>query len=138
MRMLAGQDWEVAQWAGAQLGVTFQEPYTAFGFVDEQSRMRAASIFNDYYSGGNVEWTYVGRKSFTCSTLKFLARFVFNELQAARVTAKTRRGNVLVRRLLPKGGFQFEGIQRRYFGPEKADDALVYVMFRKDAGRWLQ
>lgn len=138
MRVVAGQDQVVADWAGGMLGVTFQEPYTAFGFVDTAGSLRGACIFNDYYHGGNVEVTYVGPRSFTKSTLCFMARFCFNELGASRVTAKTRRGNVLMRRILPKGGFQFEGTQKRYFGRDRADDALVFVMTRENAKKWLE
>lgn len=138
--IVAGQDFAVAAWAGSQLGVTFQEPYTAFGFTGPDGSLRAASIFNDYYPGGNIEWTYVGAETFTPGKLRFLARFVFLELEATRVTAKTRRGNVIVRRLLGKksSGFQFEGTQKFYFGPTKADDALVYVLFRANALRWMR
>lgn len=135
MRVVHGE--EVALWAGAQLGVTFQEPYTAFGFADDRG-FRGASIFNDYYRGGNVEWTYVGPQSFTRSSLRFMCRFAFDELEAARVTAKTRRGNVIARRMLPRGGFLFEGVQKRYFGPSKADDALVYVLWPEQAQRWIK
>lgn len=135
--IVAGQDRAVADWAAAKIGCArFQEPFTAYGFAGPDGGLVAATILNDYYPQANIEWTHVG--TLRCDMLKFVARFVFNELQAARVTAKTRRANVLVRRLLPKGGFQFEGVQRRYFGPEKADDALVYVMFREHAARWLQ
>lgn len=120
------------------MGVRFQEPYTAFGFVDQANVIRGAAIFNDFYHGGNVEWTYVGPHGFSPDTLRFMARFCFDELKATRVTAKTRRGNVKARRLLPKGGFEFEFTQKRYFGPDKADDALVFVLRRENAERWLQ
>lgn len=137
MRIVAGQDAAIAGWAGGQLGVRFQEPYTAFGFVDSNDIIRGACIFNDYYPGGNVEWTYVGPGSFTRRTLSFMSKFCFEELQATRITAKTRRSNICVRRLLPKGGFEFEGTQKRYFGPEKGDDALVFVMRKEQAMKWI-
>lgn len=138
MRVVAGQDQVIADWAGSLLGVRFQEPYTAFGFVDANASLRGACIFNDYYPGGNVEVTYVGPRSFTKATLTFMARFCFDELRVSRVTAKTRRGNVLMRRILPKGGFQFEGTQKRYFGADRKDDALVFVMMRDNAKKWLE
>lgn len=138
MRIVAGQDEAIAGWAGMQLGVRFQEPYTAFGFVDINDIIRGACVLNDYYPGGNIEFTYVGPRSFNRGTLGFIARFCFDELSATRITAKTRRSNVIARRLLPKGGFQFEGTQKRYFGPERGDDALVFVMSRQNAEKWLR
>ncbi len=139
VNVIAGEDEAIGQWASEQLGCArFQEPFTAFGFTDGDNRLFAASIFNDYYPGGNCEWTHVGPGRFTPEMASFLCRFVFEQLSATRVTAKTRRGNALVRKLLPKYGFTFEGVQKRYFGPAKDDDALVYVLFKEDAGRWLQ
>lgn len=134
--IIAGRDKDVADWASNKIGCAkFQEPFTAYGFTGADGEIVAAAVLNDFYPNANIEWSHVGL--LRCDMLKFLARFVFNELQATRVTAKTRRGNVLVRRLLPKGGFQFEGVQRRYFGPTKNDDALVFCMFREHAARWL-
>ena len=138
MNIIAGHDQAVAEWAGAMLGVRFQEPFTAFGFTDKNGAINGACVFNDYYPGGNVEWTYVGPSSFSRSSLRFMARFCFDELKATRVTAKTRRSNSVVRRLLPKGGFLFECTQKRYFGPSKGDDALVFVMHRENAEKWLR
>lgn len=137
MRVLGAHDQEVAAWAGAVLGVAFQEPYTAFGVIDRTGVVQGAAIFNDYYPGGNVELTYVGSNSFSKGVFRFLCRFAFDELKATRVTARTRRGNVVMRRMLPKGGFNFEGTQKHFYGPTKADDALVYVLFRHNAERWL-
>lgn len=138
MRIVAGQDDAIAGWAGEQLGVRFQEPYTAFGFVSNEGSIQGACVFNDYYPGGNLELTYVGPNSLNRSVLRFMARFCFEELQATRVTAKTKRSNVTVRRLLPKGGFAFEHTQKNYFGPTRGDDALVFVLFRENAGKWLR
>ncbi|TCL70535.1 GNAT family protein [Rhizobium sp. BK251] len=138
VRIVAGQDVAIAGWAGEQLGVQFQEPYTAFGFVDASGSLCGACVLNDYYPGGNVEITYVGPQSITRRIASFMARFCFEELQATRVTAKTKRSNVTVRRLLPKGGFAFEYTQKRYFGPRSGDDALVFVLFRENAGKWLR
>jgi len=138
MRIIAGHDDEIAAWAGAQLGVVFQQPFTAFGFLDQAGSVKAAAIFNDYYRGGNVGLTYVGPHSFQKHQLAFLCSFAFDSLKASRVTARTRRSNVQMRKLMPKSGFAFEYTQRRFYGPEKADDALVYVLTRDAAEKWLR
>lgn len=138
MHIIAGQDEAVAMWAGANLGVQFQEPYTAYGFTDAAGNIDGAVIFNDYYPSGNVELTYFGPRSLSPRVVLFMARFCFEQLRVSRVTAKTKRSNALVRRLLPKFGFAFECTQKRYFGPEKGDDALVFFMDRNAASRWLR
>ncbi len=136
--LIAGQDEAVANWAASQLGVKFVQPLTAVGIVDTQGTLIGASVFNDYYPGGNVEWTYVGRGSLKAGMLRDLAHYCFVQLGAARVTAKTRRSNTLVRKLLPHAGFAYEATQKRYFGPDKGDDALVFVLFKEQAGKWLR
>ena len=138
MMLVPGHDRAVADWAGAQLGVHFTEPFKALGVVNSDGLLIGASIFGDYYPGGNIEWTYVGHGSLRASILKDIAHYCFVQLAASRVTAKTRRSNKLVRRLLPKAGFSFETTQKRYFGPSKDDDALVFVLRKEDASKWLR
>ena len=136
--VLQGEDRAVAQWAGEKLGVTFQEPYRAFGFVGADGELFAASVINHYYPGGNCEWTHYGPGIMPPSMLIFLADFVFVQLDCARVTAKTRRVNTLVQKLLQRYGWEFEFVQKRYFGPTKDEDAIVYVLWRNKATRWMQ
>lgn len=137
MRLVVGEDKAVGEWASAALGVRFQEPFTAFGFVRD-GEMAGAAVFNDYYPGGNVELTYVGQRSFSRDGFRFMTRFAFVELKCSRMTAKTRRSNQSVKKMLERFGFKFEAYQRRYFGPNKRDDALVYVLLPDAAKRWMK
>lgn len=138
MILVPGHDEAVAKWAGEQLGVRFVHPLTAIGVVDPAGQLVGASVFNDHYPGGNLEWTYVGEGSLRLHMIRDIARYCFVQLEVSRVTAKTRRSNKLVRRLLPRAGFSFEMTQKRYFGPTRDDDALVFCLFREDAGKWLR
>jgi len=138
MQPVFGYDAEVAAWAGAQLGVSFQQPFRAMGVIDGQGILRGATVFNEHYSGGNIEMTLVGPGMLTWRVQKAIMQFSFVTCGASRLMARTARRNAVVRRLLPKAGFEFEGVQKRYFGPEKGDDALVYVLFRERAGKWLE
>lgn len=137
MQVLFGHDEAVAQWAGAQLGVEFQQPYRAMGVLDDAGALKGATVFNDHYPGGNIEMTLVGPGVLSWRVQKAIVGFAFQACGASRLTAKTPFRNKKVRRMLPKAGFQFECVQKRYFGPERGDDALVYVLFRENAGRWL-
>jgi len=119
------------------LGVTFQEPFVAVGVADDQGNICGASVFNDFYKGGNVEFTHVGPGTLNRGIIRELVRYCFKQLKVTRVTAKTKRSNKLVRTILPRVGFVFEVTQKRYFGPSRGDDALVFVMTRENAKRWM-
>lgn len=137
MRLLANHDAEVARWAGQQLGVVFYQPFAAFGVVDGSETLRGAVILGDHYRRGNVELTWVGRGTLQRGVLREVARCVFDRLSASRLTAKTSRKNRAVAKLLLKAGFRYEFTQSRYFGPDRGDDALVHVLTRDMATRWL-
>lgn len=138
MQLVGGFDDLVAEWAGERLGVAFCAPYTAFGIVDDAGSIRGATVFNDFYPGGNIEMTHVGPGTLTRQVQRGLIRYAFIQCGASRLTAKTPFRNAMVRRLLPKAGFRYEFTQKRYFGPERGDDALCYVLFREDAAKWLE
>lgn len=136
--LVGGQDQAVAAWAGHELGVTFMQPVAAFGIVDEQSKIKGAAIFNDYYKGGNIELTYLGCGTISRNIIRQLARYAFTGNGVLRVTCKTRKSNVLVRRLLPRLGFRLECTLKNYFGSAKGDSALVFVLHKADAKRWIE
>lgn len=136
MRLVPADD-TIEAWAAAALGRHLPFPRRTFGVVDRYGRIVGAHVFTGFYAGGNIEWTAVGERSLQRGIVRELARYVFGQLQCSRVTARTRRGNTIARRLLPKAGFQFEATQKRFFGPRRADDGLVFVMFRDGAERWL-
>lgn len=136
MNLVGGMDQEVAAWASQQVGIKFVQPLSAFGIVHEGS-IRGAAIFNDFYPGGNIELTYIGPGTISRRVLRGLIRYAFDQCGAGRVTAKTRKHNTVARRLLPKAGFTLEGTAKRYYGTAKGDDALIFVLYRDKAMRWL-
>lgn len=138
MIWVAGHDRAIADWAAAQMpGLNFYSAYSAFGISDGDTIIGAA-IFSDYYPGGNVELTYLGPGTLSRNILREMGLYVFGDLQAARITAKTPRRNAVVKKLLPRAGFDFECIQKRYYGPLRDDDALVYSFPVTKAERWLK
>lgn len=137
LTLIGGQDEQVAEWAGRVLEKTFVRPFSAFGIAEADGTMRGAAIFNDYYPNGNIEMTYIGRGTVQRHVLRELAVYAFDRCKALRVTCKTKRGNIIARRLLPRLGFAFEGTQKRYFGPAREDDSLCFVLTRDKAVKWL-
>jgi len=137
MRLVGGYDQEVAAWASERFGRPIIGPFSAFGVLNNRNELCGAAIFGDFYKGGNIELTYYGPGTAARGIIRDLCRYAFNQCGVSRVTAKTMRANAVCQHLLPKLGFHFEGIQKRYYGTDKSSDALTFVLFRKDAKRWL-
>jgi len=139
MRVLPGHDEEVARWVSQHLGKPILAPYAAMGVLDDDGVLRGAAVFNDYQGpGGNIEFTYYGPETLTRSVIRWLANYAFVTNKASRVTFKTHRSNHLVRKLLNKHGMVFEGVLRRYYNTDKGSDALVFMLDRRNAARWLR
>jgi len=137
MPLVLGHDQSVADWAARQLGNRNIPPgCTAWGVIDKTGQLKGALLFHSFYRHGNMEIAMVGdvvRKDL----LRQAARYVFGQLGCTRVTARTARRNAHILKMLPRAGFEFEGTNKRWYGPEKGDDALVYALFPDRAKRWL-
>lgn len=138
IKIVSNMDKEVAQWMSQSLGCAeFQQPYVAFGLISPDNR-HAGVLFNDYYPGGNIEITFAGEFTVSRHLIRMMHYHVFESLGCSRVTAKTPRSNKKAAKALERLGFKFEVIQKCYFGPEKKDDALVYVAFPSSFDRILK
>ena len=127
MTLIENCDDEVVSWASQHLKQTIFPPYRAFG-IAENGEMIGAMVFNGW-NGANMEITVYGPGAMTKSAISFAYDYIFNQAGAIRLTARTRRNNLLMRKLLPRLGFKYEGTMKKYFGPEKADDALLFVLW---------
>lgn len=136
MGVLIGHDAAVAEWVSARTGMHFRPPFVAMGAVDSRGALTGGFIWTQFYRGGNIEITIAGHR-WQKDFIRSCFRYAFIQCGCSRITARTRRGNALARRLLPKLGFQFEFTQKRYFGPDRNDDGLVFVMYRESAQKWL-
>ncbi len=137
MLVVDGQDAVVADWAGRSLGVTFHQPYSALGIVEPDGLLKGAAIFGDFYPNGNIEWTHVGPGTLTRGVIRTLFKYAFEQCGATRITAKTKKSNRVVQKLLPRLGFKLESTIPRYYGIDKSDNALVFVLYRENAERWI-
>lgn len=136
IEVVAGFDEVVAGWAGKQLNATFVRPFAALGIVKD-GQMAGAAIFNDYQGpNGNIELSYVGPGTVCRKVIGELARYAFITNKASRVTLKTKRTNPVCK-LAPRLGFEFEAVLKRYYNTDKSGDAVVFVMTRPMAKRWL-
>jgi hypothetical protein len=126
----------VASWVGERLGTTIVPPYTAFGATIDGHDLCAGAVFNDF-TGANIELTVAGGPVPPAFSREIL-KYVFVQVGALRLSIKTKRSNKHVKTMLARRKeFKFEGISPRYFGPNKADDAIRYALFAEDARKWL-
>jgi len=115
----------------------FRPPFAAVGLIDDRGTLIGGVVWTQFYRGGNIEITVAGER-WQKDFIRWCFRYAFVTCGCSRISARTRRSNVLARRLLPKLGFSFEFSQKRYFGPERSDDGLVFVIHRESAKKWLK
>lgn len=132
MIAIFGHDRVVAQWAAKQMAERFDEPYTAIGFSRDGETPHGAAIFS-HWNGSNIDITIYGPGCLSRYAIETAYRYVFKQLGAARLTARTARRNKPMQKLLPRLGFCFEGVMQRYYGTTRDLDGLVYGLLSTDA-----
>ena len=137
MNLLVNEDERVAAWAQDRLKAPLLfTAYRAFGVADDDGELRGAMLFHDY-NGSNIEITIYGPGCVKRALIRYAFDYAFHVNGAARLTARTRRGNARMRKMLPKMGFVYEGTSKNYYGPNRGDDALNYALFPPAAARWM-
>lgn len=129
-----GQDQAVAEWVAQRLGIPIQPPYRAIGVENEQGEAIGGMVFNDW-TGANVEITIFGPGALTRKTLRVALRYVFGELKALRLTARTKRDNGMMQAVLGRLGFEREGVMRDYYG--RGQHAVLYRLLPRQAAKWM-
>jgi hypothetical protein len=137
VRLVFGEDELVANWVGVNLDLKFIPPYTAIGGTADGKSLSIGAVFNQW-NGANLEITLYGPGAMRRGCIRGVFHYAFKQAGALRLTAKTRRSNEAMRAMLPKFGFEFEGVSKRYFGPLKKDDAFRFVLFPEAAEKWMK
>jgi hypothetical protein len=134
VQLVFGQDELVAQWVGINLGVTIHPPFTAIGGTKDGRTLCTGAVFNQF-NGSSIEITVfsVGRLDRGC--LRAASQYVFGQLGANRLSARTRKSNKRMRKHLPRLGFAFEGTLKNYYGP--GEDALMFRLDPAVAKKWM-
>lgn len=136
MRLVFGEDQHVADWVSERLGVHIAPPFTAIGATKDGRSLCAGAVFNRW-NKFDIEIHLAGPGCMTRGNLRGVFHYVFVQIGAIRATAVTKRSNAPMRRLLPRLGFQFEGVSKQYFGPSRANDGMRFVLFPEQAIRWM-
>jgi hypothetical protein len=126
----------VAGWVSEKIGAVIAPPYVAIGASKDGGKtLCGGAVFNDW-NNYNIEITLASDDCLTQGTIRGIYHYLFEQSKAGRVTAHTRRSNKAMRDMLPRFGFEFESIAKRYYGPNKADDAFVFVLFPENARKF--
>lgn len=138
MKLLFGQDDLVAELVASNLGMVISPPFVAVGIVDRNGVISGGFVFN-HFNGFNLEVSAYGPGLMKRGIIRAVMHYAFVQSNALRLTARTRRGNTNMRKILPRMGFEFEGISREMYGPGKENDAINFRMTRPMAvaAKWI-
>lgn len=128
--VLWGHDDDVVKFVSDRLGIALFPPYTGIGLLDEDGILIGGAVFTNY-TKFNIDGTIYAPGKLSRHIVRALAHFCFVHCGVLRVTVKTRRSNLRVTKMLPKFGFAYEATLRRYFGPQKPDDAIQFRLDRE-------
>jgi hypothetical protein len=133
--ILIGADQHVANWAFTEYQRVPHSVDRAFGVIDNGIIVGAA-IFRGY-NQVDAELSYFGKWSLTRGIIRCLAEIALYELRLARCTVIVPKRPGFLLKKLPKLGFRFEGVQRRFYGPTDAarDTGCRFVLFKEDLER---
>ncbi len=133
MQLVFGHDAAIAEWASINLGITISPPYTAIGIVDEFG-LRGGIVYN-HFNKHDIEMSIYGPGCMHRGVIRAALSYPFDQLGVQRVSAQTRRDNKPMRAMLPRLGFEFEGVRKRHYGPNRRDDAFLFGLMREQ-NKW--
>jgi len=123
-------------WYKNQLGSDITPLAPTLGVLDNYSNIQGVFFFTDY-NGSNIEIHAQATGCLNRFLIKFILNYVFNQLGCNRLTIKPYRREKRVIKAMIKLGFKYEAILKNYYGLTKGNDAIVYVMHRADAAKWI-
>lgn len=111
--------------------------YCAMGILNKKNNTLKGAVIFTHYNHYNIEVHAYAHNCLTPKTWRAVLRFAFVQLKVLRLTAMTNRGNRKLLSFLPRLGFRYENHLKRFYGLDYKQDAIVHVMFREDAERFL-
>jgi hypothetical protein len=130
--LLIGADALVAAWAFKTYNRVPIHVDRAFGVV-EDNRIIGAALFTSCNTV-NAEFSYYGTDTLTVGIIRSLARVALYDLRLSRVTVIVPKRPSFLLKKMNKFGFRFEGVQKRYYGPEDTpkNTGCRFVAFSED------
>jgi len=123
---------EVVKYVEDKLAIKICPPSIAIGFVAGDGRPLCAFVFSGY-NHSNIDMTIVAEPGgVTRGVLRYIADYVFRQLNCQRMTAYIKKRNKRALKMAPRFGFEYEFVAKKYF---RDDDAVIFRMLR-DNCRW--
>ena len=117
------------------LGIDIHPPCLPFG-IYRDGELIGGVVFNEY-NGANIEVTVYAPVGMKRNCIRQVMHYVFKDLKCTRLSARTKKSNAPVRKMLIKLGFVYEGTMHHYYGAGAGDGALFYRLDPENAERWL-
>lgn len=132
MRLLAGHDETVIEWASRENGGLGRKPDIALGVINRNGVLKGALLLHKY---NPWTWELEVHGIVSNDVAKDFFDGVFNKAGVHRVEIRASIENMGTRKAAPKWGFVLDGRLRDYYGPY--GDAYQWHM-TKDACRWIK
>ncbi len=127
----------VASWVAYKFDATFALVLGTIGRLDQNGVLIGAAVLHNY-TRHEVELTYFGKGTMSLDMCKAIAWMAFERGRVLRLSITVPRKKKRLLRAVSKIGWRYEGTRRRYFGPAKTLDGLVYSFLRDEAGKFLR
>ena len=129
--LLVGSDELVAAHFLQPRGQEFFKYDRALGIVKDGELV--GSVLFHGWNGANLELSYYGKGTVTAGLFRWIACFIMQEFNPARLTVVTSKRNRRLIRSLQRLGFKIEGVQRCYYGEPDCNRTagLRFVAFKE-------
>jgi RimJ/RimL family protein N-acetyltransferase len=136
--LVFGRDEELAEWAERAGMGPFQRPLTTIGVADEDDRIMAVAIYNNYRYSSDIEVSFFAAtpRWATQGNIRAMLFYPFGQLGVKRLSAITTKSNKRCRKLLTGLGFKQEGVHP--FAGENQATAISYGMYSNSAQKWVK
>lgn len=126
----------IANWHQTTGNVFVAPPYSAMCWTNDKNEIIASALFNDY-NGFNIDAHICMPGTFSKQKIKDIFNYVFVFLKCTRLTAKPKRSNQMVVKLIERLDFIPEATLNEYWGLGSENDALVYVFKSNNLETWI-
>jgi len=125
----------LGQWWEENTGNLLRWPFSAIGVLRNDDLVGVA-IFVDY-TGSNVEAHVFAPNCLTKSSLRYFFNYVFNVLECNILRVKPFITNRKALEIINNLGFTYEYTLEQYYGPSKAEDAIMFKIKKDQVSKWV-
>lgn len=126
----------VIKWVSENISYCTGFSPNAVGIGLEENGVLKCGVVYDNYSGEDIHMSIAAETPKWCSrgNLRMFFDYPFNQLNCARVTAMTAKGNKRTRRMCEGLGFTHEGTHKKAFSGGQT--AISYGLIKEDC-KWI-